>query len=789
MKLNIQYKLIGFTLCITLMVCGFISIYSICYQRQQIFETFKNDCLDTTVITSEIIKDSIYNMDIRLLVRLLTSVRTNPDINYTYVMDLEGILLTDGIENIAMRNQKLTNVFINEVLVSDGWITKLGNKVAKVGGPILMPDARRIGYLYVEFSLERVNQIIYDTTLSSIYVTLICLFLGGILAFVLSKSFSNPILSMVQASKKIGKGKLHTKVLINRKDELGVLADSFNKMTEDLQKTTVSRDYVNNIIKTMADTLIVMTPDGIIEAVNHASLNFLGYTEDELINRPIVTILAEDECLFRKTEIAELIKAGFITNVEKIYISKDGRRIPVLFSGAVMYDVDDNIQAVVCVARDITERKQIEKERIITAGVERKRTKKLKDTLNELEKAQEASLSIMEDLETERTRLKTEITARKKLEELLSSEKERLSVTLHSIGDGVVATDNQGNVVVLNRVAQELTGRSQEEALGSPLSEVFRIINEKTREPAENPVEKVLERGVVIGLGNDTVLIAKDGKEMIIEDSAAPIFDNDGNIIGVVLVFRDMTERRQLEKDKQDMQVKMLTTSKLSSLGEVATGMAHEINQPLTYISCFIQGLKLELKEGAIDIDHLKEGSEISLKLINRINNIIQHLRTFGRREDVLNKQISIKTVLDNTLLLMRERIRLKNIKLINNIETDLPMVSGNSNQLEQVFINLFQNSIDAFENKSEDSSICVDIFSPENKESVIINVKDNGKGIGSGTLAKIFDPFFTTKEVGKGTGLGLSIIYGIVREHNGTISCESEINKGATFTIMLPVA
>ncbi len=550
--------------------------------------------------------------------------------------------------------------------------------------------------------------------------------------YLVGKTLTDPIDDLSKTVKIVGSGDLSARIKERTKDEIGLLATTFNMMAENLQKTTVSRDYVDNIIRNITDILIVIDSGAKIKIVNQTGLNLLGYREDELIDKSISMIIAEEEKELRKMAwIKDLIKKEFISGAEKTYLSKDGHKMPVLFSGAVMHDDNGVIQGIVCVAQDITDRKR--------------------------------------------------------LKELLVSEKERLSVTLHSIGDGVVATDNKCNVVVLNRVAQELTGRSQEEALGSPLSEVFRIINEKTREPAENPVEKVLEKGVIIGIGNDTVLIAKDGKEMIIEDSAAPIFDNDGNIIGVVLVFRDMTERKQFEKDKQDMQVKMLTTSKLSSLGEVATGVAHEVNQPLTYISCFIQGLKLELKEETIDMDHLKEGAEVSLKQINRINNIIQHLRTFGRREDVLNKQISIKTVLDNTLLLMGERIRLRNIELIKNIEADLSMVSGNSNQLEQIFINLFQNSIDALENKSEDSRICVDIFLSENNESVIIKVKDNGKGIGSGALAKIFEPFFTTKEVGKGTGLGLSIIYGIVREHNGAISCESEINKGTTFTIMLP--
>lgn len=378
---------------------------------------------------------------------------------------------------------------------------------------------------------------------------------------------------------------------------------------------------------------------------------------------------------------------------------------------------------------------------------------------------------------------------RKQLEGSLASEKEHLSVTLHSIGDGVIATNNRGDVVILNKVAQELTGWIQEEASGRPLTEVFHIINEKTREIMENPVEKVLKDGKIVGLGNDTALIARDGTERIIADSAAPILDRENNIIGVVLVFRDITERKQLEEERQNMRLKMMQRSKLASLGEIATGIAHEINQPLTYINSFIYRLQRKLEEDTIDKDVVKDEAETSRGQIYRITNIINHLRTFGRADDMEKRQVSIETILNNTLLLMGEQMRFKNIKMKKDIKPDLPMISGSPTQLEQVFINLFQNAIDAFPEKPKNAEIRVGISLFKDKGSIVIEVADNGMGIEKENIDKIFEPFFTTKEVGKGTGLGLSIVYGIIREHNGTISCESEVGKGSAFTVMLPVA
>jgi signal transduction histidine kinase len=152
-------------------------------------------------------------------------------------------------------------------------------------------------------------------------------------------------------------------------------------------------------------------------------------------------------------------------------------------------------------------------------------------------------------------------------------------------------------------------------------------------------------------------------------------------------------------------------------------------------------------------------------------------------------QQVSIEKVLNNTLILMGETIRMRNIKLIKNIEPNLPVIQGNSNQFEQVFINLLQNALGAFDNNIKNGKISIDISMLKDKELVVIIVSDNGVGIKREHLSKIFEPFFTTKEIGKGTGLGLSIVYGIIQEHRGSIECESTINEGTTFRIELPIS
>src|SRR5208337_3795472 len=167
--------------------------------------------------------------------------------------------------------------------------------------------------------------------------------------------------------------------------------------------------------------------------------------------------------------------------------------------------------------------------------------------------------------------------ALKEREERLSDDKERLAVTLRSIGDAVIVTDVEGTITLINKVAEQQTGWAAHEAFGKHLSEVFNIINEKTRERCENPVDKVLETGMITGLANHTALIRKDGTEIIIEDSAAPIKDCNGATIGIVLVFRDVTEKRRIEDE-------LLKMEKLQSVGLLAGGIAHDFNNILTSV-------------------------------------------------------------------------------------------------------------------------------------------------------------------------------------------------------------
>jgi C4-dicarboxylate-specific signal transduction histidine kinase len=266
----------------------------------------------------------------------------------------------------------------------------------------------------------------------------------------------------------------------------------------------------------------------------------------------------------------------------------------------------------------------------------------------------------------------------------------------------------------------------------------------------------------------------------------SPVFDGRSRLVGHLILLQDSTDRQRAEAERRTLEIKALAQSKLATLGEVATGVAHEINQPLTYINTTIQALQEDLRLNDLRQESAHKRLTESLRQVKRITDIVQHLRTFGRADDVDMKAVQLRDVLNDTMLLLGEHLRHRNIEVERRVDEGLPMVEGNASQLEQVLINLFQNSAYALGDNPNAPKISVDMAA-YNDSTVRIVFSDNGTGIAPVHMDRIFEPFFTTRAVGEGTGLGLSIVYGIIQDHRGTISCESEHAKGTTFTITLP--
>ena len=245
-------------------------------------------------------------------------------------------------------------------------------------------------------------------------------------------------------------------------------------------------------------------------------------------------------------------------------------------------------------------------------------------------------------------------------------------------------------------------------------------------------------------------------------------------------------EMRRREQELRDKQEQLVQAGKLAILGELTTGVAHELNNPLNNIGLFV-GNAIDLIElGGADTEQIVRELQQATQQVRKATEIISHLRTFGRAAPVRREPISLRQVIGRALSLMQEQLRLREIEVTVDLGPEEPVVLGNPIQLEQVFINLLTNGRDAV---ADSPRKAIRISGSVGSTMVEVAFTDTGEGIPPGLEPRIFDPFFTTKEVGKGTGLGLSITYGIIKEHGGTISVVSPPGDGATFLINLPLA
>jgi len=245
-------------------------------------------------------------------------------------------------------------------------------------------------------------------------------------------------------------------------------------------------------------------------------------------------------------------------------------------------------------------------------------------------------------------------------------------------------------------------------------------------------------------------------------------------------------EMRRREQELREKQEQLVQAAKLATLGELTTGVAHELNNPLNNIGLFIGNVIDSLDLGRVDHSSMLRQLQNAMQQVHKATEIITHLRTFGRAAPVSHEPTRVNDVIEQSLTLMREQLKLRSIEVVLRLDPSNPVVMANPIRLEQVFMNLLTNARDAL---SDASMKVIRISSRIESGSVALAVEDTGPGVPPELVHRIFDPFFTTKEVGAGTGLGLSITYGIIKDHEGSIRLENRPGEGATFVIELPMA
>ena len=371
-------------------------------------------------------------------------------------------------------------------------------------------------------------------------------------------------------------------------------------------------------------------------------------------------------------------------------------------------------------------------------------------------------------------------------ERKLRESERRFVTTLASIGDAVIATDNQARVTFMNPVAESLTGWPQSEAIGRPLPEVFRIAHDETRKTVEDPAAKVMRLGTVVGLANHTVLLARDGREIPIDDCGAPIIDDQGATAGAVLVFRDITQRRRAEEALRAAQATLVHATRLTTMGELVASIAHELNQPLMAIVTNAETCLQWLSGAKPNLNEARKAAERIVRTGHRAGDVIKSVRALVRKSSSGMMRLDMNGMIAEILNLMRPEIRRHEVVLSTELLPSVRPVWADRVQIEQVLLNLIMNAVEAM-SLVTDRPRALQLSSEEDGDNVLVTIADTGSGIELSKTDQIFEAFVTTKP--EGMGMGLSICRSVLEAHGGRIWASQNRPHGSILRFTLPAA
>lgn len=482
----------------------------------------------------------------------------------------------------------------------------------------------------------------------------------------------------------------------------------------------------------LLDHLCVAGFDGYWKQLNPAWSRTLGFTQQELLSRPLVEFVHPEDREATLTARANLKRGDPLLTLTNRYRCKDGTYR--WFEWKSVSDVQR--QLVYAVARDVTAEHEV----------------------------------------------------RLALREL----NENLNATLNSMADGVIATDAQGAVVRMNPVAEALTGWSTAEAKGRSLRDVFTIVHGDTHATALLPFERTLQEGLASEGTEHTILVARDGTELPIAFSRAPLRDSRGGVSGAVIVFRDMTAEKQARLEQERLQLQLVFADRMASVGTLAAGVGHEINNPLTFVMANLDVIVDELRNadaGSLPAHRAEwlEMLEEARHGTDRIRKIVRGLKTFSRAEEERRAPLELRPVLELAIDMAFNEIRHR-ARLVKDYGMT-PLVEADDSRLGQLFVNLLINAAQALgEGEAQTNEIRI-VTETDALGNAVVEIRDTGPGIPEAVMGRIFDPFFTTKPVGVGTGLGLAICHGIVNSMGGRITAGNREGGGAVFRVTLPPA
>jgi len=484
-----------------------------------------------------------------------------------------------------------------------------------------------------------------------------------------------------------------------------------------------SEEKLRRLFDRVRHGLFISSKEGKFLECNQALLDMMGYTDKEEflkidIARDLYVNPKDREIFMERTE-----RDGFVKDMEVEFRKRNGDNITILLTGHPIKNEKGEIIGYEGINLDITERKRIE---------------------DELREANEFFTNLIK-----------------------------------SSVDGIIAANMQGNIFIFNKGAEALSGYKADEVIGKVhITQIYpegiaKEIMKRLRSPDYGGVGKLLPTQFNV--------VNKEGEEIPIQISAALIYNRAGQEVASVGIFTDLRSRLLMEKKLQETHLQLVSSEKMASLGKLAAGIAHEINNPLGGILIYSSLMLEDLPE-----EDPKRGDLARIvQEAGRCKEIVKGLLEFARQTEPKREPTDINRAINDGLFFLVNQALFHNIRIVKELDPFLPFVRGNSGQLKQVFMNIIVNAAEAMHGNG---TLTIRTSVSADRKTVWIGFTDTGEGIPEENLSRIFDPFFTTKDVGKGTGLGLATSFGIIEEHGGKISVNSKVGEGATFAIELPV-
>lgn len=730
-----------------------------------------------------------------------------------YISYKQSEMLTNVLAGYKEDFAAFINEFKSKKVLNTEEITVYNNKFI-ISGQLLIAFSEKIIMEVSEIQRKTDKKVKSQFLFFSIFGIIAIVFLGNLTIRVIGNAFKKikklndelernyleialGLSEDFEVLRRVSNGDFKVKAPEDSNNELlAKLGEVINQTVQQLNN--LSRQEFEKIFDVSASGIRVVDKDSNVIKANQAMAELSGLSWEEILNGKCYEQFKGPFCFTDKCTIKQILGGAERVEREMYNVKHDGSKVFCMVAAVPLRNNNGDIIGIVEDFTDITRIKQIETDLQLYNITIALGLSEIFETLNNFSKGN-FDVRVKDDLGNELLNklskiVNMTIVAFSEAWRDLESAKVYSESIIDAINDMLIVTDKEMRVVSINPAAMELLGYTQEDFLGKTAGHFFA---QEDSPFLFSDVVKLIKQGRDLN-NYETIFVSKHGRRFPVLFSCAAIKGKEGGIIYMVCMAKDISERKQAEEKLKkayeklrDLQSQLVQAEKMGAIGELAGGVAHEINNPLTGVLNNAQLIKMIAGSGKeLKFDEIKDLLNAIEESALRCKKITEGLLDFSHASMDSFTTFSLNAVINKVNDLISNEMKLQNIEIRLDLQPDLPLIQGDPQLLQQIIVNLISNARWAVVKKFDKAGGFISVKTEYESKRGFINmyIADNGIGIDEDKINKIFEPFFTTKQVGEGTGLGLSVVYNIIKKHKGTIEVFSKKNEGTSFKISLPV-